>query len=119
MTSLVPSSPLTNAQFAHAWRAGYRAAIDDLPDREIAWEADLWRQLGAPTIAGLCRSVLDERRGAGLSIDGGASVAGLASLWCRSNQRAALTLATEEHVPLVTAMRIQFWSSHQEGQANA
>ena len=102
------NNSLTREQLERAWKLGFRASLDDLPDGEIRWERDVWRDLGAPSIATICDELLAERRAADFAIPGGADPGDLDRLLARVNTRAVMRLVEDEAVCLIAATRLVF-----------
>jgi hypothetical protein len=105
---------LSREDLDRAWRLAYRTSLDELPDQEIQWEADLWRANDAETIAAIGDELLAERREADFSIPGGAESAMLDLLLARINWRAAWRLFEDEGLCLVAAARLVFWAGLRE-----
>ena len=105
---------LTPEQREAAWRLAYRTSLDELPDQEIQWEADLWRANAAPSIAAIGDALLAERRESDFSIPGGAESAMLDLLMARINWRAAWRLFEDEALCLVSAARLVYWAGLRE-----
>lgn len=103
-------SGLSAQERARAWRQLYLISVEQLPDRDRAWEAAMWRRLDTPGLAQLCDRVSRELREADLVIEGGASSADLDVLWQHIDQAAALQLVHSEGLSLVTAARTVYWT---------
>src|SRR4051794_32028336 len=108
------NDPLNPEHRKAAWRLAYRTSLDELPDSEIQWEADLWRANGAESIAAIGDDLLAERRGTDFAITGGAEADDLHRLLSRVNTRAAVRLVEEEGLCLVAAIRTVFWAGLRE-----
>ena len=108
---------LTPEQLADAWTASYRIQLDALPDAEIRWEGDVWRTMGAESVAAIAYASLAERRAANFVLPGGADAADLDRLLRRIDIRPVLRLCRDEALPLVDAMRLVFWAGLREVSA--
>ncbi len=105
---------LSLADIERAWRLAYHSSLDELPDREIAWEARCWRDQGAPSIAEICDALLAERRTAQQAIPGGADAADLDRLLARVDMAPVLRLVRDEGLCLLAAVRLCFWAGLRE-----
>jgi hypothetical protein len=101
-------------ELLRAWRTAYRHAVDRLPDAEVAWERDFWRAGGLETLAAIGDDLLRERREAGAAIPGGADAAALARLFLHVDRAPVLRLVEDEALPLVEAIRLNFWAGLRE-----
>jgi hypothetical protein len=101
---------LSREDLERAWGLAYRESLDELPDREIQWEADLWRTNDAEQIAAIGDALLAERRETETSIPGGAESAMLNLLMARINWRAASRMFGDEGICLVSAARLVYWN---------
>ena len=101
-------STLTREQRQRAWTSAYRFSLDLQANDEIAWEAQLWRQLGAPDIADLCDQLLAERRAGDLSIPAETTPHDLGALWQGTRHDAFGWVSSEGHC-LRVAMSLAYF----------
>ena len=102
--------PLSAADSARAWRVSYRTRLDALPDQEIAWEARFWHWLGVEVLAAIGDDLRHERTASGLVLPSETTAHDLDRLWRAVDQHAVIATVRESAVPLVTAMRLWFWT---------
>lgn len=100
---------LTPDEWQRAWESAYLHSLDLHPDDEIAWERDRWRALKAPSIAGLCERLLQERRSDDFSIPAECSPADLDALWEAIPRDDVMWWVKSGGLCLVAAMRARFW----------
>ncbi len=103
------SELLTLEQHQRAWRAAYLFSLDQHPDLEIAWEAERWRQLNAPGIAGLCDDLLRERRADHFSIPAETTPDELSALWQQLPSDEVLRWVRSGGQCLLAALRLTYW----------
>ncbi len=101
--------PVTPEQRQLAWQTQYLFSLDQHPDEEIAWEADRWRELGAPGIAGLCEVLLKERRVDDFAIPSDTTATDLSALWQRVPQHDVFFWVRAGGQCLLAAMRMVYW----------
>jgi hypothetical protein len=100
---------LTPEQRQHAWQVAYLFSLDLHPDAEIGWEADRWRELGAPGIAGLCDDLLRERRADNFSIPAETTPDALTALWLQLPCDEVLRWVRSGGLCLLAALRLTYW----------
>jgi hypothetical protein len=105
-----PTARLTTEERQRAWQSAYLFCLDLHSDEEITWEADRWRDLGAPGIAGLCDALLAERRADDFSIPAEVSPSDLNLLWQRVPRSPVMRLVREGGQCLVAALHLAFWT---------
>ena len=101
---------LTPEQREVAWKLAYRTSLDELPDREVLWEAQFWYDQGLHGLAVMGDLLLAGRRAAGVSLPGGADATSLHRLLSRVNVRAVMRLVEDEGLCLVSAIRLVYWN---------
>jgi hypothetical protein len=92
-----------------AWETAYVFNLDQHPDAEIAWEAERWRELGAPGIASLCDDLLEERRADNFSIPAETAPDALSALWQRVPHAEVFRLVRSGAVCLIAAVHLTYW----------
>jgi hypothetical protein len=100
---------LTADERQRAWRTAFLFSLDQHADLEISWEAERWRELGAPGIAQLCGDLLVERRADDFTIPTEATPEGLTLLWRRVPRDEALAWVRSGAICLVAAVRLLYW----------
>ena len=101
---------LTPEQHQRAWQSAFLHSLDLHPDEEIAWEADRWHELGAHGIAGLCESLLAERRADDFWIPAEVSRSDLDALWARVPRSPVMNFVKLGGQCLVAALRLTYWT---------
>src|SRR5688572_8251540 len=101
--------PLTAEQRQRAWLAAYLFSLDAHPDVEIAWEAGRWRELNAHGIAGLCDTLLRERRTDDFSVPAEVTPDELTALWQRLTRGEVLGMVRSGGQCLLAALRLVYW----------
>ena len=106
---------LTPEQATAAWTAAYRRSLDEHPDTEIQWEADMWRAWGVDTVATIADALLAHRRANEFEVLGCIDdTKSLDKLLAAVDLPPVLRLCRDEALSLLAALRLVYWSGLRE-----